>query len=86
MQAIVIESAGQTACYISDLIPTSAHIDLTWGMAFDLFPVQTIESKRRYYARAVREKWITLFTHDPNLPWARLEEGGMGKMVAKPVG
>jgi glyoxylase-like metal-dependent hydrolase (beta-lactamase superfamily II) len=86
MQAIVIESGGKTACYISDLIPTSAHIDLTWGMSFDLFPVQTIESKKRYYARAVPEKWLTLFTHDPNMPWAYLEEGGMGKMVAKPVG
>src|ERR1035438_10168641 len=27
-----------TACYISDLIPTTAHIDLTWGMGFDLYP------------------------------------------------
>ena len=86
MQAILIESSGKTACYISDLIPTSAHIDLTWGMSFDLFPVQTIESKRRYYARAIPEKWLTLFTHDPNLPWAYIEEGGMGKMVAKPIG
>jgi glyoxylase-like metal-dependent hydrolase (beta-lactamase superfamily II) len=86
MQAIMIESGGKTACYISDLIPTSAHIDLTWGMAFDLFPVQTIESKKRYYSRAIPEKWLTLFTHDPNMPWAYLEEGGMGKMVAKPVG
>src|SRR5277367_3050822 len=25
MQAVIIESGGQTACYISDLIPTSAH-------------------------------------------------------------
>jgi glyoxylase-like metal-dependent hydrolase (beta-lactamase superfamily II) len=86
MQAIMIESGGKTACYISDLIPTSAHIDLTWGMAFDLFPVQTIESKKRYYSCAIPEKWLTLFTHDPNMPWAYLEEGGMGKMVAKPVG
>src|SRR6266567_3221321 len=37
MQAIVIESGGRTACYISDLIPTAAHIDLTWVMSFDLF-------------------------------------------------
>src|ERR1700690_3561314 len=32
MQAVIIKSASQTACYISDLIPTSAHIDLTWVM------------------------------------------------------
>src|SRR3984957_9481404 len=44
MQAVIVESGGRTACYISDLIPTTAHIDLTWGMAFDLYPLQTIES------------------------------------------
>src|SRR5580700_5798164 len=29
MQAVIIKSGGKTACYISDLIPTTAHIDLT---------------------------------------------------------
>ncbi len=47
MQAVMIESGGQTACYISDLIPTTAHIDLTWVMAFDLCPLQTIDSRKR---------------------------------------
>ena len=50
MQAVIVESGGKKACYISDLIPTSAHIDLTWVMAFDLFPLQTIESRKKYYA------------------------------------
>ena len=85
MQAIIIESGGKTACYISDLIPTAAHIDLTWVMAFDLYPLQTIESRKRYYAKAIPEKWVTLFTHDPNIPWAQIEEGGMGKLSAREV-
>ena len=38
MQAVMVTSGGKTACYISDLIPTTAHIDLTWVMAFDLYP------------------------------------------------
>src|ERR1700688_4600573 len=41
--------APAIACYISDLIPTSAHIDIAWGMAFDLYPLQTIDSKKQYY-------------------------------------
>jgi hypothetical protein len=72
-----------TACYISDLIPTTAHIDLTWGMSFDLYPLQTIESKKQYYARALAEKWLTVFTHDPKVPWAYVEKDGAGKMVAR---
>jgi len=74
-----------TACYISDLIPTTAHIDLTWGMGFDLYPLQTIESKKRYYAQAIRERWLTVFTHDPKTPWAYVERDDLGKMVAKGV-
>jgi glyoxylase-like metal-dependent hydrolase (beta-lactamase superfamily II) len=74
-----------TACYISDLMPTTAHIDLTWGMGFDLYPLDTIESKKEYYARALPEKWLTVFTHDPNVPWAYIEKDESGKMVAKEV-
>jgi len=85
MQAVMIESGGQTACYISDLIPTSAHLDLTWVMAFDLFPLQTIDSRKQFYARATPEKWLTIFTHDPDTPWAHVEKDERGRMVAKPV-
>jgi glyoxylase-like metal-dependent hydrolase (beta-lactamase superfamily II) len=81
MQAVVIKSGGKTACYISDLIPTTAHLDLNWVMAFDLYPLQTIESRKRYYAQAIPEKWLTIFTHDPDVPWAYVERDEKGKMV-----
>jgi len=85
MQAVIIESGGEsggggnekkkTACYISDLIPTSAHLDLTWVMAFDLFPLETIESRKKYYAQAIPERWLTVFTHDDATPWGFVERG-----------
>src|SRR3989440_341324 len=85
MQAIILQSGGNTACYISDLIPTTAHLDLTWGMAFDLFPVQTIDSKKKYYAQAIPEKWLTMFTHDPQVPWCYVEKDEQGKMALRKV-
>lgn len=85
MMGVIVRSHGKTACYISDLIPTSAHIDLTWGMGFDLYPLETIESKKRYYARSIPEKWLTVFTHDAKTPWAYVEKDELGKMVAKGV-
>jgi glyoxylase-like metal-dependent hydrolase (beta-lactamase superfamily II) len=81
MQAVLVQSGGQTACYISDLIPTSAHLDLNWVMAYDLYPLETIESRKRYYAQAVPEKWLTMFTHDASLPWAYVTKDENGKMV-----
>ncbi len=74
-----------TACYISDLIPTTAHIDLTWGMGFDLYPLDTIASKKEYYTRAIPERWLTAFTHDPKVPWAYVEKDDAGKIVARAV-
>ena len=83
MQAVILRSGGETACYISDLIPTSAHVELNWVMAFDLYPLETIESRKRYYSRAIPERWLTMFTHDPATPWAYLEKDDRGKIIAK---
>jgi glyoxylase-like metal-dependent hydrolase (beta-lactamase superfamily II) len=76
MQAVIVRSGGNTACYISDLIPTAAHLDLTWAMAFDLFPLETIESRKEFYKSAVAENWLVAFTHDPNIAWTHLEMQG----------
>jgi glyoxylase-like metal-dependent hydrolase (beta-lactamase superfamily II) len=91
MQAVIVESGGRsngkkTACYISDLIPTAAHLDLTWVMAYDLFPLETIESRKKYYSRAIPEKWLTVFTHDDRTPWGYVERGERGKLGVKTLG
>jgi glyoxylase-like metal-dependent hydrolase (beta-lactamase superfamily II) len=83
MQAVVVESGGKKACYVSDLIPTSAHLPPTWVMAFDLYPLQTIESRKRYYAEAIPEKWLTVFTHDPITPWGYIER--TDKLTLRPL-
>lgn len=80
MQGVIVRSGGQTACYISDLIPTTAHLEPSWGMAFDLYPLQTIESRKQYYAEAIPQKWLTVFTHDPTTPWGYVETGEKGKL------
>lgn len=77
--AIHVESAGQHACYISDLIPTSTHLDITWGMGYDLDPVMNIEQRKRFYARAIPEEWLVLFTHDHHKPFGRIVMNEKGK-------
>jgi len=85
MQAVVVQSGGKTACYISDLMPTTAHLDLTWVMAYDVYPLDTIQSKKRYYERALPERWLTVFTHDHAVPWGYVERED-GKLRAAPPG
>jgi glyoxylase-like metal-dependent hydrolase (beta-lactamase superfamily II) len=83
MQAVILRSGGKMACYISDLIPTSAHLDPNWVMAFDLYPLETVESRKRYYAQAIPERWLTMFTHDPSVPWAYVEKDEKGKVAVR---
>jgi glyoxylase-like metal-dependent hydrolase (beta-lactamase superfamily II) len=84
--AVHIESkatggATQHACYISDLIPTSAHLDPTWVMGYDLDPIETIAQRKRFYQRAIPEDWLVLFTHDHHTPMARIGLNEKGKPV-----
>jgi glyoxylase-like metal-dependent hydrolase (beta-lactamase superfamily II) len=85
MQAVMVESQGRRACYISDLIPTTAHLKPVWVAAFDLFPMESIENKKRVYDEAVPEKWLMVFTHEHETPWAYLESDDAGGIVARPV-
>jgi glyoxylase-like metal-dependent hydrolase (beta-lactamase superfamily II) len=73
--------AVEHACYISDLIPTSAHLDPTWVMGYDLDPVECIAQRKRFYQRAIPEGWLVLFTHDRETPMARIGLSDKGKPV-----
>jgi glyoxylase-like metal-dependent hydrolase (beta-lactamase superfamily II) len=83
LQAVMIESHGKTACYISDLIPTSAHLDPTWVMGYDLDPIACINNRKKFYERAIPEKWLVAFTHDHEHPFAFVERDERGKPVPR---
>jgi len=77
--AVHVESGGEHACFISDLIPTTAHLDVTWAMGFDLDPLRTIAERKRFYERALDEHWLVLFPHDHQTPLATLERDEKGR-------
>lgn len=79
--AVHIQSQGQHACFISDLLPTSAHLDVGWAMGFDLDPLRTIEERKRFYSRALPEQWVILFPHDHRRCMAVLEKDSTGRGV-----
>jgi glyoxylase-like metal-dependent hydrolase (beta-lactamase superfamily II) len=81
MLAVHIESGGEHACYIGDLIPTHYHLDPAWVMGYDLDPLTCIAERKRFYARAIPERWLVLFTHDHQVPAAYIELNEKGKPV-----
>jgi glyoxylase-like metal-dependent hydrolase (beta-lactamase superfamily II) len=77
MQCVRLERGGRTLYGFADLVPTRAHVPLAWVMGYDLYPVETVEAKRRLLPQAAREGWLCLFYHDPAEPLARVvEESG----------
>jgi len=71
-QSVLLESQGESALYLGDLVPTSAHLPLPWIMGYDVEPLVTLETKRQVLGRATRERSLLLFEHDPNIAWGYL--------------
>jgi len=83
-QVVFIESEGETAVFAADLLPTIAHVDAAWIMGYDLFPVETLEVKRRLVREAIDREWIVLFEHDPQVAAGRIREHD-GRRVVEPL-
>jgi glyoxylase-like metal-dependent hydrolase (beta-lactamase superfamily II) len=82
MQTVRLKSGDATFYSFSDLIPTTAHIPLPWIMGYDLFPLETLENKKRLLPQALKENWLCWFYHDFETPLCRLiEEDGKLKAV-----
>lgn len=84
IQAIKLTGGGKTIFFVADLMPTRHHIALPWIMAYDLYPLQTLETKRKWIDTIVQENWIVVFGHDPEVPAATLHQRE-NKIVFEPV-
>ena len=84
MQCWRLQRNGRTLFGFADLVPMSAHVPFAWVMGYDLYPVETVEAKKRLLPQAAREGWTCLFYHDPEQPLGRIVEEE-GKLRAVPV-
>jgi len=82
MQCVRLNREGTTLYSFADLIPMRAHVALPWIMGYDLYPVETLESKKRLLPQAAHEQWICFFYHDPDQPFGRIDEQD-GKFIVK---
>lgn len=66
-QCVKIESNGQVALFLADLVPMAGHLHLPYIQSYDLYPLETLEAKRRLLGQALEEKWLVIFQHDPGV-------------------
>jgi glyoxylase-like metal-dependent hydrolase (beta-lactamase superfamily II) len=83
-QIVMIESAGKTAVFMADLVPSAAHIPLPWIMGYDLYPLDTLEFKRAFLREAVEGEYLVFFEHDPEIAAGYLREKN-GRIVVERV-
>ncbi|MBI4376797.1 MAG: MBL fold metallo-hydrolase [Elusimicrobia bacterium] len=81
-QCVMVESEGETAVFLGDLIPTSSHLPLPYVMGYDLYPLDTLEAKRSLLAEAREKNWTLIFQHDVRRRHAKIDLVD-GKYVAK---
>lgn len=75
-QIIEIESEGEKALFLADLIPTSSHIKVPYVMGYDLFPADTAKFKEELLKEAVQGNYLLIFEHSPRVKAGRVTETG----------
>jgi glyoxylase-like metal-dependent hydrolase (beta-lactamase superfamily II) len=64
-QIVLIESSGKSAAFVADLMPTTAHVPAAWIMGYDLYPMDTLASKKAFLKEAIERETLVFFEHDP---------------------
>ncbi|MFA5011060.1 MAG: MBL fold metallo-hydrolase [Ignavibacteria bacterium] len=65
MQMVKVSDEDETFLFVADLIPMASHIPLPYIMGYDLFPLVTLEEKRKYLKEIYENNYTVFFEHDP---------------------
>ncbi|MBI5180718.1 MAG: MBL fold metallo-hydrolase, partial [Nitrospirae bacterium] len=52
------------------------HIPFPYIMGYDLFPLETLENKKRILNQSADEGWLLIFEHDPKIKTGYLKRDG----------
>lgn len=64
---------GKTILYMADLLPSAAHIPVPYVMAYDMFPLTTLQEKKSFLSEAQENNYILFFEHDPGIECCSLK-------------
>ena len=77
-----IKYKDKTIVYMADFIPSAGHIPLPYVMAYDMFPLTTLNEKKMFLNEAVDNNYILFFEHDPNIECCFLKRTDRGIRMA----
>lgn len=76
-----ISYKGKTILYMADMLPSIGHIPMPYVMSYDMFPLKTLNEKKKYLEEAVQNDYILFLEHDPVNECCTLQETEKGIRV-----
>lgn len=68
----------KTIVFMADLLPSQGHIPLPYVMAYDMFPLTTLNEKKSFLNEAVDNNYFLFFEHDPQFECCSLKPTDRG--------
>ncbi len=78
-----IKYKDKTIVYMADLLPSAGHIPLPYVMAYDMFPLTTLNEKKNFLNEAAEENYILFFEHDAQTECCNLVQTDKGIRVGE---
>ncbi|RYY42391.1 MAG: MBL fold metallo-hydrolase, partial [Chitinophagaceae bacterium] len=69
---------NKTIVFMADLLPSAGHIPLPYVMAYDMFPLTTLQEKKSFLTEAVEKDYILFFEHDAQHECCTLQQTEKG--------
>lgn len=73
-----IQYKDKTLVYMADLLPSAGHIPIPYVMAYDMFPLTTLNEKKSFLTEAVQNNYVLFFEHDPQIECCTLQQTEKG--------
>ena len=73
-----IKYNNRTVVFMADLLPSAGHIPIPYVMAYDMFPLTTLNEKKSFLKEAADGDYILFFEHDPVHECCNLQQTDRG--------
>lgn len=82
IQSVWVEEGSESLLFLGDASSWAIHLSrLAWVPSYDIYPMTSIETKRRLQREALEKNALLVFQHDGQVVTGRLIEGKRGPEV-----
>jgi glyoxylase-like metal-dependent hydrolase (beta-lactamase superfamily II) len=81
MMLPLINYKSRQVLYMADLLPSVGHLPIPYVMSYDMYPLTTMEERKKYWAEALANEYILYLEHDPLYECCTLQQTEKGIRV-----